>query len=53
MNNLTGISLFERTAIKIKPREMTGRAHKIQALVCAKEAVLSPGQSFLVIRNDL
>lgn len=36
MNNLIGIMLFKRTAIKIKPREVTGRMHEMHALVCSK-----------------
>lgn len=36
MNNLIGIALSERTAIKIKPREVTGRMHKIDVLACSQ-----------------
>lgn len=43
MNNLMGISLFERTAIKIKPREVTGRVYEIHALVCSEGGCVATG----------
>ena len=36
MNNLIRIALFERAAIKIKPREVMGRMQKIDACVCSE-----------------
>ena len=36
MNNLIGITLFERAAIKIKPREVMGQMHKSDARVCSE-----------------
>lgn len=36
MNNLIGIALFERAAIKIKPSEVMGRMNKSDARVCSE-----------------
>lgn len=49
MNNLIGIVLFKRTAIKIKPRVVTGKMH---TLVCSEGGWTVPGM-FLPCRQEL